>query len=315
MSEFNICFDSAVYQRALNHLKSVGLVANDLSYETQSLKDHPQTQYGCVQGKNPIVVELKQIPKGPFIKQGSKEGLYVGDGGKAYRIVYPESMLRGVKIVMGQDVEANDPIDKVAVNGLKLLYQCEQKNDYTCSGKVVAGLQVQKIAAQNEIAETEKMQMNQAIVKGKQYIERAKRVIALSVEQDKGPGGINPKDLQSILWKYSSEINATPTTLSEAKSFLRNAEMLLEEILLDDSGFKTINERPVASGCMGNKYFDPIKPSCSDGQSGYSGELQSVGCSDIGFDATHWLSSGGCYTPSKTPSETINDLVGPGGRL
>ena len=111
MSEMNVCFDSAVYQRALEHLKTTGLVTDKGFFGMHDLDKYPKdAQYGCITGKglvkekgpsvtlclgkcestvsvtekNPIIVDLKKSPKGFLQKEynygySSNPDLYVSE--------------------------------------------------------------------------------------------------------------------------------------------------------------------------------------------------------------------------------------------
>jgi len=262
------------------------------------------TQYGCVAGKNPILVDLNKSPKGHLQKQYnyglfSSPELYVADDGRAYYVVDTLNLDRGIKVLAGMETNAKDPAEAAAYEGLKILYQCEAKGDAECTQKAVADLKIKG-------AEAKQVAINQYVSEGNRYVSRAKEIIALSRVQDKGPGGIKPSDLVQIFNNHTDMFGTSyreymnPTTVSDASSYAGYAMKMLGSLVLNKSGYKTIKERP-DSGCTVSEYDTSPPSSCPSGETGDGGEERSVTCSDIGFSVTETLSSRGCSAPSSDP--------------
>lgn len=124
--------------------------------------------------------------------------------------------------------------------------------------------------------------------------ERAQKIIELSRDEDSGPGGIDPRELESISdYSRSFMVNLCPQTVLEAKNNLAIVRGMLRSIMKKYSGYKTIQEREADSGCVVKKWtFTPV---CPWGRKPWFGYGMVVSCPDIDVSATITKSVAHCY--------------------
>ena len=154
--------------------------------------------------------------------------------------------------------------------------------------------------------EQEREKCDELIRKGDAFWKKAEALLALSVEQDEYPGvGIEAKDLRKI---YQDGVGAKPSwrpsTIEEAQSYSDRAFGVLSKMMRDSSGYKSIEERPGAIGCVHSTWGGSWR-NCPKGQQGWFASGVAVSCGDINESWSVQLSSGSeCHTPEK--NDTFN---------
>lgn len=127
------------------------------------------------------------------------------------------------------------------------------------------------------------------------FWQKAGRLIELSKEQDAGPGGINPRDLERTLASHRDRrITWRPQTIAEAEADLILAKEMFTAMVKQYSGYKTILERSgdAELGCTAYKEKDHH----------ICWEYAKVTCSNPTFYSSATLSEGPC-PPKPAPKE------------
>ncbi len=190
-----------------------------------------------------------------------------------------------------------DEGDAVIQKALQAGASCWVSNGTCDTGKLreakVKADQIKQKAAESK----QKAEISSFIEKGDAIWSFGNKLVKLSVEQDKGPGGIEPDDLRKIMLSHTTEKEQIKT-LGDAKQYYKSSRSMLRKMVDDPSGYKTIMERKADFPECSRVEKRSFEPTCGTSTGGTEalGVNLTVTCEKFGIAIDRNTSDGKCYS-------------------